>query len=74
VTKARAWARGQQILNPPPELLLYISCKNWGVFPDEGGWYDQNPYVCEVFGFIDNIVAEEENRKMDKAKRQSRTK
>jgi hypothetical protein len=59
-------------LNPPPELLLYIRCKNWGILPDSGGWYDQNPYVCEVFGMVDNIVAEEENRKMDKAKRQKK--
>jgi hypothetical protein len=44
------------------------------VLPDNGGWYEQSPYVCEVFGMVDNIVAEEENRKIDKAKRQSRTK
>jgi len=66
VTKTRAWARGGQILNPPPELSLYVRCREFNCLPDAGGWYDQSPYVCTVFSLIKSIEAEEENKKSKK--------
>jgi len=71
-TKTRAWARGQKILNPPPELVLYINCKNWNCLPDKGGWYDQNPYVCDIFSFIDDIVSQEESKRAKKSMSKSK--
>ena len=66
ISKVRAWAKGNKVLNCPPELSVYAMCKEFNCLPDSGGWYDQNPYVCEIFGIISQIVAEEENKKHKK--------
>jgi hypothetical protein len=34
--------------------------------PDAGGWYNQSPYICEVFSLISQIENEEEGKKIRK--------
>jgi len=63
ITKTRAWARGHRVINPPPELSLYVRCKNFSCLPDSGGWYDQSPHVCTTFSLIYLIESEEEAKK-----------
>lgn len=60
---ARDWAKGHRIINPPPELSLFIMCKEFACLPDSGGWRDQDPDICQAFAVISNVVAEEENKK-----------
>lgn len=59
----RSWAKGNTILSPPPELLLYINCERFNVLPDSGGWYDQTPEVCFAFSLIGSIIEEEKVRR-----------
>jgi hypothetical protein len=67
-TKARAWAKGNPVLSPPPELSLFSMCKEFNCLPYSGGWYDQDPEICAAFQLISGIIAEEENKKAKKKK------
>ncbi len=72
VSQTKAWAKGRQIHNPKPELLLYIACKKFHCLPNAGGWYDQSTEVCENFMIIGNAIEEakhEENRRNNKKNR-----
>jgi hypothetical protein len=62
-TTARAWARGNQIVDPPSELSLFIMCREFNCLPYSGGWYDQDPDICNSFSVIYNVISEEENKK-----------
>jgi len=66
ITKTRAWARGNSVINPPPELSLYSKCKEFHCLPDAGGWYDQSHHVCKTFSIISAIEAEEQAKKNKK--------
>ena len=67
------YAKGQSIQNPEPELALFVDCKNWGILPQKGGIYDQDPAILEAFREIQteiNKVEKEEAKKQEmKAKR-----
>jgi hypothetical protein len=65
-TTARAWARGNQIVDPPSELSLFIACKEFQCLPHSGGWYDQDPDICQAFMLISGVISEEESKKAKK--------
>lgn len=65
---ARDWAKGHQIINPPPNLSLFMACNEFKCLPEAGGWNDQDPEVCQDFMVILNVIAEEENKKTKKKK------
>ena len=65
-TTTRAWARGHMIVNPPSELSLFIMCQEFHCLPHSGGWYDQDPDICQAFALISNVISEEEAKKAKK--------
>lgn len=54
--QARRFAKGQRIANPDPRLAIYVDCKTWNCLPQAGGWYDQDPEICEAFTVIENEI------------------
>ena len=71
--QARLFAKGQKIANPDPRLAIYVDCHTWNTLPQSGGWYDQDPEICEAFTVIENEINKtnnEEKRKQElKSKR-----
>jgi len=57
-------------------LAIYVRCKEWQVLPDKGGWFDQNPDICEAFSIMDDeinkVKIQEQKREEMKAKLQRR--
>lgn len=72
--QARIWARGQTIANPDPRLAIYVKCKEWGVLPDSGGLFDQDPELMDAFDIISNEVAKVERQKQREQERKSKMK
>jgi hypothetical protein len=66
ISQVRAWAKGNPVISPLPELSLFATCKANNCLPDAGGWYDQSPEVCEMFTIFNSIVSEEEAKKNKK--------
>lgn len=66
---ARDWAKGFQVINPPPSLSLFIMCKEFQCLPNTGGWYDQDPDICTAFEVISNVISEVEHDKAKQAKK-----
>jgi len=61
--QARLFAKGQKIANPDPRLAIYVDCHTWNCLPQGGGWYDQDPEICEAFTVIENEVNKVKNEK-----------
>jgi len=43
-------------------------CKEFNCLPHLGGWFDQDPDICNAFKIISNVIADEENKKSKKKK------
>jgi len=43
-------------------------CKELNCLPYAGGWFDQDPEICQDFKIISNVIAEEEDKKSKQKK------
>ena len=72
--QARLYAKGQSIQSPEPELALFVDCKTWGILPQEGGIYDQDPAIIEAFREIQTEINKVEKEEAKKAEKKARIK
>jgi len=47
-------------------LAIYVDCKEWNCLPNAGGWYDQDPEICESFTVIQNEINKVKNEEIRK--------